>query len=313
VREARLENEVEKALKRLKYTIKRAVPRSSERILAWLHSLSRNRRLMHYWTAESAFPMLRLPWFLEEDFCKDITPRLQPDLIYSSISIYCFIRLVDNVVDRDVETDLKLLPALGLFHSEFHRIYLRHFNHEHPFWKYFTKLWYESIDVTILDAVTRHFDFPTFRDVAAKKTCAAKIPIAAVAYKYGKAELIPAWSRFLDRYGCWSQMLNDTFDWHKDLASNNNTFFLSEAGRRKTSGESIAEWVVREGFSWSMDLLESWMNEMQALAEQTRSSGLVKYIRKRQQTFGKQQRKSSEGVSNLARLSAALKCTDKDR
>src|SRR5262249_3579153 len=146
--------------------------------------------------------------WLEEKLSHEANPPLQPELIYSSINIYCYIRLIDNVMEGDVGTDLNLLPVLGVFHAEFERGYRVLFSPGHSFWELFTSLWFHSAEVTMLDAGLAEFDLTQFLETAAQKTCAAKIPVAAVAYKYGRADLLRPWLRFMDRFSCWSQMLN---------------------------------------------------------------------------------------------------------
>lgn len=294
------------ALKRVRTGLEDHVPRVSDHVLVWLRSLSKGRPIERYWTAPEAFPMLHLPWWLEETFCRSEIPPLQPDLIYSSINIYCFIRLIDNAMDQDVPTDLKLLPALGVFHTEFQSPYHRYFGCDHPFWEFFTRVWFRSAEVTMLDASIPRFRLSEFINVAGKKMCAAKIPIAAVAYKYQRADVIPIWSDFVDRFGCWSQMLNDTFDWYKDSFHGRQTYFLSEAARRKKPIESVTEWFVREGFEWSMDRLETWMCEMRPLAEETHSAALLTYLERRVDLLAKKRKEMCDGLQNLARFRAAL-------
>ena len=77
----------------------------------------------------------------------------------------------------------------------------------------------------MLDGACRNLIRRSFEQIAGQKTCAARIPIAAVCYRYDRTDVLPAWSRFLERYGWWSQMLNDTFDWLKDSQNNNGNVF----------------------------------------------------------------------------------------
>ena len=88
------------------------------------------------------------------------------------------------------------------------------------------RVWFHSAEVTMLRRVACQNSIRrSFNEIAAQKTCAAKIPLAAVCYKYGRTDVLPAWSRFLERYGWWGQMLNDTFDWLKDSQNNGRNVF----------------------------------------------------------------------------------------
>jgi hypothetical protein len=277
-----------------------------------MNSLWVGPQLEDYWVHPEAFPMLRAPWWMEEKLSHNPNPPLQADLIYSSINIYCYVRLIDNVMDGDVATDLNLLPILGLFHTEFESVYRHLFSSEHPFWESMTTLWFHSAEVTMLDGSMADFDLAQFVDIAAQKTSAAKIPVAAVAYKYGRADLLPSWSRFLDRFACWSQMLNDTFDWLSDSFHHRGTFFLSEAARRKKDDESVLGWVLREGLEWGMDTLETWMSEIKVLAKDLDCPDLLDYLDGRASTLARRRAVLIEGLRNLAKLRSALDGTLQD-
>jgi hypothetical protein len=294
------------ALERIRANLERGTPYMAQRLLAWMESLWPGHQLEEYWTHPVGFPLLLAPWWLEQALRQKHDESFQLDLIYSSINMYYHIRLVDNLMDRDVPTDLTLLSALDFFHTEFQRSYHRHFAYEHPFWDYFSSVWFHSAEVTMLDGSMPRFDLTQFEEIAGQKTCAAKIPLAAICYKYNRIDLLPVWSRFLERYGWWSQMLNDTFDWLKDSKNNTGTFFLSEAQRRKYPDESVVEWVIREGFEWSMELLETWMSDLRALANDLENPAVVEHLNIRETAFTRRREDYSKGVWSLDRLRAAL-------
>jgi hypothetical protein len=250
--------------------------------------------------------LLLAPWWLEEALRQKPDTSFQLDLIHSSMNMYYHIRLIDNLMDRDVPTDSALLPALGFFHTEFERPYHRYFDHEHAFWAYFTSTWFHFAEVTMLDRSMSEFNARQFETIAAQKMCFAKIPLAAVCYKYSRTDALPAWSRFLERYGCWSQMLNDTFDWLKDSQNGTGTFFLSEARRRKYPGESVTEWVIREGFEWAIETLQTWMSELRTLANSLENPAIMQHLDGRAGAFAEKRDISLEGLRNLAKLRDAL-------
>jgi hypothetical protein len=299
-------NIVAAALERIRTSIERSTPFMAQHLLEWMNSLYPNHSLQEYCTHPESFPLLLAPWWLEEALRKNPDTSFQLDLIHSSMNMYYHIRLVDNLMDRDVPTDLTLLPVLGFFHTEFQRPYHSYFDHEHAFWDYFTSIWFHFVEVTMLDHSMLEFDARQFETIAAQKMCFAKIPLAAVCYKYSRTETLPAWSHFLERYGRWSQMLNDTFDWLKDLQNEAGTFFLSEARRRKYPGESVTEWVIREGFEWAMDTLQAWMSELRTLANGLENPAIMEHLDGRAASLGEKRKNSSEGLRNLAKLRDAL-------
>ncbi|MBV8773781.1 MAG: hypothetical protein JO166_15860 [Deltaproteobacteria bacterium] len=259
-----------------------------------------------YWTDPEAFPELLAPWWLEEKLSHKRLPPLQPDLVYSSMMGYYYIRLIDNVMDGDVATDLNLLPILGFFHTQFESVYRRLFSHEQPFWESMTTLWFRCAEVTMLDGSMADFDSTQFTEIAAQKTSAVKIPVAAVAFKYDRADLLRSWFRFLDKFSCWSQMLNDTFDWLNDSFHHRGTFFLSEATRRKRDDESLLEWVLREGLDWGMDTLETWMRELKMLATDLQCPDAMDYLDGRGVRLAQRRAALTEGLRNLSKLRSVL-------
>jgi hypothetical protein len=301
-----LENIAAVALQRIRASLERGAPFMAQRVRTWMESLWPGHSLEEYWTHPIGFPLLLAPWWLEETLRRKSDSSFQLELIYSAINMYYQIRLTDNVMDGDVPTDRTLLPALGFFHTEFQRPYHRYFGHEHPFWEYFSKVWFHSAEVTMLDGSMSDFDSAQFREIAGQKTCAATIPVAAVCYRYDRTDVLPAWSRFLERYGWWSQMSNDTFDWLKDSQHNAGTFFLSEARRRKHPDESVTEWVIREGFEWAMETLETWMSELRALSRDLQSPAIMEHLDMRAAALAKKKANFSEGLRSLSELRSAF-------
>ncbi|MBV8056204.1 MAG: hypothetical protein JO071_13295 [Deltaproteobacteria bacterium] len=278
----------------------------ADRVSAWISSLWGGSQLEEYWTHPEAFPLLLAPWWVEEKLSRNPVPPLQAELVYSSMMGYYHIRLIDNVMDGDVATDLVLLPILGFFHTQFEGVYRRLFHHGDPFWEAMLTLWFRCAEVTMLDGSMTDFDLTHFVEIAAQKTSAAKIPVAAVAYKYGRSDLLPSWFRFLDRFSCWSQMFNDTFDWLDDSFHHKGTFFLSEATRRKRDNESLFEWVLRDGLEWGMDTLETWMSELKIQAKDLDCPDAVEYLDRRSAALAQRRAVITEGLSNLSKLRSVL-------
>ena len=113
------------------------------------------------------------------------------------------------------------------------------------------------------DFTAEDVDYRHFVNVVCMKTNGGKVPLLAVCHKYDRKELIEPWENTYDLVSRWFQMHNDIRDWKKDLSHRTATYFLSEALQRRRAGESVAEWVAREGFLWGLELLESWLSDAQ--------------------------------------------------
>jgi hypothetical protein len=254
-----------------------------------------------------SYPMLLLPWWVERTLCQVHDPVFQRDLVYSTVNGYYAIRMIDNLMDGHSTVELQALPLLNFFYAEFQRPYQRYFAHMHPFWGHFTATWYASAEVTIRDAQAPSIDRDHFIRVTAQKTCAVKIPIAAVCFRYERPDVFSRWARLVDLFGCWHQMGNDIFDWRKDMEAQTETYFLSEAQRRKDPGESVADWFIREGFAWGVATCAEWMAELQSLAGELDSPDLLAYLKTREGMLSDRQKTVVGGLEGAAQLLALLR------
>jgi hypothetical protein len=281
-----------------------AAPYLASQVTPWLTQLSGTAHPEDYFKHPDAFPALLLPRWLERAVADTPDHALQSDLVYSTLNGYYYIRLIDNLMDGNATVELKLLPALGFFHTRFQIAYQPYFAANHNFWHLFTRVWFHSADVTSQDANLYDLDAVQFEQVAARKTCAAKIPLAAVAYRYDRPDLIEPWSHFVDRFGAWHQLFNDLFDWHRDAVQPACTYFLSEAERRREPEEPVAAWVAREGFAWAIDKLRAWLAGLKGLATPLQSPDLLTYLDLREKRLNERQKAVEGGLKDLARLLA---------
>ena len=109
----------------------------------------------------------------------DADDAFYDDLTYSTIAGYCYIRLLDDVMDDDPAAVPALLPAAGFFHAEFQRAYTAYFEPRHPFWEWFDTFWFGAAQAAIADAVLRTITLEQFRRISAAKVSPAKIPVIA--------------------------------------------------------------------------------------------------------------------------------------
>lgn len=231
-----------------------------------------------YFCHPLAFPLMQLPWWLDEALGGLPDSALQRDLQHSSMCGYYLIRLIDDVMDRSPAARPDLLPAVGVFHAEFQSAYSRRVPADDPFWDTFHRAWAEGHEAAVIDGRLLDLDRETFERVSGRKVCAALIPLAAVARHHGQEAAPEAWSRFLRAYCPWHQLHNDLLDWHRDAQGDAVTWFLCEGRRRRGAGESLVGWVVREGFELGVGWLEEGLTELRRLALATGSDGLVRYL-----------------------------------
>lgn len=300
------------ALTRLQAELGEAAPYLAGQVSAWLRALARSPQPEDYFRNPIGFPLLRLPWWLEKTLRPEPDAAFQGDLIASTVSGYYFIRLLDNVMDGHpaaggVAAEAQLLPAAGFFHTQFQTPYPRYFEPGHPFWADFRRLWFDAAEATARDAGLPEISRADFQRYAARKVCAALIPLAAVCYRYERPDRLEPWARFVEAFGAWHQMWNDVFDWSKDLRHGTRTYFLSEAARRKRPDETPAVWVVREGFAWGLADLEARLAEAAALAAALDSPDLRAYLDRRAALLRQQQADVAPGLEALVKLSKAMR------
>ena len=299
--DTQLSNLITASLARLNLELTEAAPAMAAEVSQWMTQLSGTVQAADYFRHPLAFPSLLLPWWLEKTYHTEPDISLQSDLIYSTINGYYFIRLIDNLMDGNATVELKLLPALAFFHTQFQAMYHRYFEPGHPFWDYFYSVWFHSAEVTMVDASLTSIDRTQFEQISAQKTCAAKIPLAAVSYRLKRPDLIEPWSQFVDLFGCWHQLRNDLFDWQRDEAQNTPTYFLGEA-RRQKAGQPTAVWVAYEGFAWAMQQLRSQMGDLKALAEQLSSHDVITYLDVREKMLEERARTVENGLQSLTKI-----------
>ena len=300
----RLRHLIEDATADLPREMARCAPAMAPEVEVWMRALPTHGGPVDYFLHPQAFPMLLLPWWLERSH-GDVDIDLQADLVTSTISGYYYIRMIDDLMDGDAGASVDLLPALGFFHTRFQSAYHKWFPTDHAFWQTFDQVWCQSAEASMLDARLESFDAESFRQVAARKICAAKIPLAAVCHLRGWLDLLEPWQDLVDLLGCWHQMTNDVFDWYKDLSHGNRTYFLSRAESER-QGEPVTAWVARDGFAWGCDLLEEWAAELRHRAGDLASDDLAAYLTERRRLYDRRKAQATNGLRALDTLTRAL-------
>jgi hypothetical protein len=278
-----------------------AGPYLSGRVLPWLAELAHSDRLEAYFEHPFAYPLLSLPLWAGEGSDVEADRQFAADITFSNLCGYYLIRLLDDVMDADARSEPALLASAIFFQAQLQRPYRRYFGGDHPFWDVFNQICTVTADVTMRDADLPAVTREDFETTASQKVCGAKIPVAAMLYRQGREDTIPAWFAFIDRLGPPHQMLNDLMGWQKDLRHGHATYVLSEATRQAGEGEGAATWMVREGFGWGLSLIEQWVAEA-TRAVPAGSSGAKHFLATRQATLGGVRESLAPGLEGLKRL-----------
>jgi hypothetical protein len=294
------------AERRFRSELERSAPFMAPRVAIWLDEMFDGASLGQAFSRRSAFPVLALPWWVEDAFATPDAPR-QRTLASSSMAGYLHIRLIDNVMDADRPGDRRLLPALTYLSTAFVRPYRTWFPRTHPFWDDFERFWVGAADVTMQDAHLTTVDIETFSRISARKTIAAMIPVAAICYLHHRADRIHAWEGLLTSFGRWHQLLNDLRSWARDLESGASTYLLSEAERRRRPDEPVAVWLLRDGVGWTLALLEEWMTELMAEARNLDSPRLSAYLADRHHTTTEGAEAAQAGTATALQLVEAVR------
>lgn len=254
------------------------------RTLAWLGKRCDLLNPAAYFTQTQSLPLLAFPWWLEESIHAPVEVEFQLDLMYSMVNLYYFTRMLDDVMDGH-EIEPALLPALHPFHVRFMSRYHRHFGPESPFWREFDRLLAITVETTATEATLSEFTAGDFLNSTALKATAAAIPIAAVCVRFDRLDLLRPWESMFSLFAKWHLMRDDLLDWGADAKAGNPTWLLSEAQRRRSDGESLAEWMGREGFAWVKAIQKTWLDETIAAAAVLNSPGLLNYLQERERLF----------------------------
>jgi hypothetical protein len=283
----------------------RATPELRRRVFDWLARLSPTTDPADYFRQPRTLPILDLPEWVGRVLSPADDPSFHDDLTYSTIAGYCHIRLLDDCMDGDPAADLSLLPAAGFFHTEFQQAYAAHFEPPHPFWEWFTSLWFGAAQATIADAGLGTISLAQFQDVCALKVSPAKIPVVATCLRYARPDAIPARLALCDRLGAIAQMTDDLLDWQDDLEhAGRTTYFLSEAERRRGRGEPRAAWILREGFAWGVATIESWYAALRDDARALGGDALARHLEAERATLVDRAAQLAPGYRELASLAA---------
>jgi hypothetical protein len=282
----------------------RLAPAARDHVRPWLGTLAPSGIPDERFTHRHTFPMLALPWWTEVTIRGSVDTAYQRELMASTISGYLFIRLLDDVMDRDPRAVPQLLPLAGLFHTMFERPYHRHFGPESEFWRHFDVAWAESANAAIGDAAQSDFDERAFRSIAARKLAAVSIPVTAVCLRHGRDDLVSDWERLCALIGRHEQLFDDMLDWHRDGESGRPSWFRSEARRRSPSNPT--QWLVEHGLHWAQSQLGRLRDDIRVMARSLECTAIEPWLDDRQALIAELVTALEPGMAALAMIGNAM-------
>jgi hypothetical protein len=301
-----LHHRVATSIERLRNRLHIELPLLAQDVSTWMDTIAPGGEAANYLSDPLMFPIVQLPGWLLQTLTSRTDADFLSDLSYSTVSGYYQIRLLDNVRDSHGTIETSLLPAAGFFESEFRGIYEKYFHPGHPFWECFERFWSATSSSVEKEATLHDMELEDFREIAADKFAAARIPLCAVAYRCQRPDVLPLWLHFCDEFARATQSLDDLFDWQDDLEGGRCTYFLSHAQRCKAVEESVAALVIREGFSWGVQKLKDQTLVVRDRAMELNSRELIQYLEQRELMLAAKLAPIQEGLANLHRLQVIL-------
>ncbi|WP_446742410.1 class 1 isoprenoid biosynthesis enzyme [Silvibacterium acidisoli] len=267
----------ESSVRRAVASLEQRAPLLTIPTLKWLTTHCDIQKPEEYFLHPNALTLFSLPWWLELSLQRTVDSAFQGRLMEASTNLYYFARMLDDLMDGH-PTEKSGLPALYPFLLDFQRIFFEYFPASHVFWTCFHRYMDETAEAASVDASLIEIGEKEFRNIAAHKTIAAMVPVAAVCFRYGREDLLPAWEDYFHSFACWHQFRNDLLGWSGDAERGAVTWLLCEAKQRMTLDESLAMWMGREGFAWAGERLAEWMVEIRQKAAVLNSSELLRYL-----------------------------------
>lgn len=290
------------AQERLEQQALSLAPRLGARLTAWMRRLAPEGRAEAYFLHPEAFPSLLLAWLFEEAIAGKPAGQEARELVYSSMSGYYAIRLIDNVMDGDAVDEIGLLPATAFLHLQFERHYHKYFDVGHVFWRQFDADWTGAAEAAIEDAALTEIDRNQFEAVSARKVLAGRIPMASVAQRLLGGPVPADWEQIFSLLSRFHQMRNDLFDWQRDDVRGASTYFLNQARQRLQPQELVSGWLAREGFDWGSGLLIEWLEEALEIADRMHAPDLTAYLARRRRDLAAAIETVKPGLAILAAL-----------
>lgn len=300
-----LSRAVEAGAARLEHALGSELPATAPAAFAWLRSLTAAGRLADYFRHPSRFPMLALPWWAagpdrDDDF------EFHADIVASTMAGYYYVRLIDDLVDRQPGVSINLLPLTALLHTEFETPYRRHFPPASPFWPLFRSAWLASADAMVPGAGGSALSPEALLERATATIGAVVIPLRAVTLATGVADRFEPWREVVFDLARAEQLLDDLVDWQVDCDRSLPNILLAEAGRRSRPDEAAPAWMVREGYRWGLTAVKERLAALAGPVAALGSAPLAEFLAARVRAVSALEEQTGAGLAQFAALAEAF-------
>src|SRR6187399_834062 len=89
------------AIRRSQTRLRSNAPTLAAHARSWQRELTGGAAPEAYFLHPEAFPLVLLPWWLESTIHEPRSAGFQRDVVYSSVSGYYFVRMIDDLMDHD--------------------------------------------------------------------------------------------------------------------------------------------------------------------------------------------------------------------
>lgn len=291
---------IEGAAMALERTLATGLPSLTVRIEGWRHQLVASGRLADYFDHPSRFPILAIPWWAAGDGPRDLA--FHADIVASTVAGYCYVRLLDDLIDRHPAASVELLPVTALLQTEFQGRYQRHFPADSPFWEVFRTAWYASADAMVPPP---NADPARLLERATSTIGAVLIPLRAVTLASGDPGRYDGWREVVLELARIEQLLDDVVDWQVDFERGLPNALLGYAARHGATTDAPA-WVVREGYRWGLAQVRGRLNALDGAVHRLGSPDLAGFVARRITVVNALEGQTAPGLSQLAALAAVF-------
>jgi hypothetical protein len=266
--EAQLSMDVTEATSVMFGNLEATAPQLGRALQTWFQKRVPGAQGASYFVHPDAYPVVSFPQLYARSVKAELEPVAHRTTLHSTVAACVWIRLVDDVMDESEREARALLPALATLQEEIFGPYRAAFAQCPDAVHRLTQVWGMAGEHTHADFMLDRVDEAAFLNVVRSKCSAARMPIVAAATWLGDPSRIAVWSRFIDAYSAWHQMLNDTFDWASDLEHRVPTYFLTQAeGCVGSDRVAITGWVIDRGLRWASERIDAFWSEARAAAE----------------------------------------------
>ncbi len=233
-----------------------------------------------------ATPAFHFPLWIERSISQTQDMDFQYELAYASTALYFYVRFLDDAMDGHAESGA-LLPLLTSLNAHFNRALQNVFPDGDPFWAYLYRLIDLSTEGMVADFTATNIALEDFLKLAAQKSYCVLIPMTAVLCKYKRYDEFERWSELWHAFGAWNQMRDDVQDWYMDSKNGLCTYLLSQSQRLKRKEESVEQWMIRDGYQWSIGVLDQFAKRARELATELNVPEMEEELDARYNRFGR--------------------------